>query len=158
MIEFISENLEDLSQEVSQKQFEISVEILRAVCTGVEDELTIVQLPIASKIPIETSVSKESFLDVLLLNISRVSEVEEYELCARAVKCIHKLEKYNPLKVNKMTSEITAEDVVDVANRINITITNEQVIRVLEMYDDEASNDSTATWDLIVENCIHSLN
>ncbi len=56
-----------------------------------------------------------------------------------------------------MTKEITAEDVIEVANRINITITNEQVVQVLEMYDDEASNDPTATWDLIVDNCIYKL-
>lgn len=56
-----------------------------------------------------------------------------------------------------MTKEITAEDVIEVANRINITITNEQVTQVLEMYDNEASNDPTATWDLIVDNCIYKL-
>jgi len=36
-------------------------------------------------------------------------------------------------------------------------ITIKQVRQVLEMYDDEADNDPTATWNLIVENCLYNL-
>lgn len=56
-----------------------------------------------------------------------------------------------------MTSQVTKQDVVNVANRINVSVTGEQITEVLKMYDGEADNDPTATWDLIVENCIQSL-
>jgi uncharacterized protein YpuA (DUF1002 family) len=56
-----------------------------------------------------------------------------------------------------MTTEILAQDVKDVAERLNINLSDEQINEVLEMYDAEADNDPTATWDLIVENCIYTL-
>ena len=56
-----------------------------------------------------------------------------------------------------MTQEINAEDVLQVANGLNMNVTIEQINQVLEMYDDEADNDPTATWDLIVENCLYNL-
>ena len=56
-----------------------------------------------------------------------------------------------------MTKEITAMDVVNVATELKMDITIKQVRQVLEMYDDAADNDETATWDLIVENCLYNL-
>ena len=56
-----------------------------------------------------------------------------------------------------MTKEITAQDVAQVAIDLKMDITIGQVNQVLEMYDDEANNDETATWDLIVENCLYNL-
>jgi len=56
-----------------------------------------------------------------------------------------------------MTKEITAQDVAQVAIDLGMDITIGQVNQVLEMYDDEADNDTTATWDLIVENCLYNL-
>jgi hypothetical protein len=56
-----------------------------------------------------------------------------------------------------MTQEINAEDVLQVANGLNMNVTIEQINQVLEMYDDEADNDPTATWNLIVENCLYNL-
>ncbi len=56
-----------------------------------------------------------------------------------------------------MTKEISPIDVVNVAESLKMDITIKQVRQVLEMYDDEADNDSTATWDLIVENCLYNL-
>jgi len=56
-----------------------------------------------------------------------------------------------------MTKEITPIDVVNVATNLKMDITIKQVRQVLEMYDDEADNDKTATWDLIVENCLYNL-
>jgi hypothetical protein len=56
-----------------------------------------------------------------------------------------------------MTTEIKAQDVVQVAIDLGMDITIGQVNQVLEMYDDEADNDETATWDLIVENCLYNL-
>jgi hypothetical protein len=56
-----------------------------------------------------------------------------------------------------MTKEITPIDVVNVATDLKMDITIKQVRQVLEMYDDAADNDETATWDLIVENCLYNL-
>jgi hypothetical protein len=56
-----------------------------------------------------------------------------------------------------MTKEISPIDVVNVATNLKMDITIKQVRQVLEMYDDEADNDKTATWDLIVENCLYNL-
>ena len=56
-----------------------------------------------------------------------------------------------------MTKEITAQDVAQVAIDLKMDITIGQVNQVLEMYDDEADNDPTATWNLIVENCLYNL-
>jgi hypothetical protein len=56
-----------------------------------------------------------------------------------------------------MTKEITAQDVAQVAIDLKMDITIGQVNQVLEMYNDEADNDETATWDLIVENCLYNL-
>jgi hypothetical protein len=56
-----------------------------------------------------------------------------------------------------MTTEITPIDIVNVADSLKKDITIKQIRQVLEMYDDEADNDPTATWELIVENCIYNL-
>jgi hypothetical protein len=56
-----------------------------------------------------------------------------------------------------MTNEITAQDIVQVAERLNMDISIGDINRVLEMYESEADNDPTATWDLIVENCLYNL-
>jgi hypothetical protein len=56
-----------------------------------------------------------------------------------------------------MTKEISPIDVVNVAESLKMDITIKQVRQVLEMFESEADNDSTATWDLIVENCLYNL-
>ena len=56
-----------------------------------------------------------------------------------------------------MTKEITPIDVVNVATDLKMDITIKQVRQVLEMFDSEADNDPTATWELIVENCLYNL-
>jgi hypothetical protein len=61
------------------------------------------------------------------------------------------------LKQEIMTTEIKAQDVAQVAIDLGMDITIGQVNQVLEMYDDEADNDPTATWNLIVENCLYNL-
>jgi hypothetical protein len=61
------------------------------------------------------------------------------------------------LKQEIMTTEIKAQDVAQVAIDLGMDITIGQINQVLEMYDDEADNDPTATWNLIVENCLYNL-
>jgi len=54
---------------------------------------------------------------------------------------------------------VSAIDVRNVAKRINVAITDDQIMEVLEMYEEETKydNDPTATWDLIVEHCIYNV-
>jgi hypothetical protein len=56
-----------------------------------------------------------------------------------------------------MTNKITAQDIVQVAESLNMDISIGDINRVLEMYENEADNDPTATWNLIVENCLYNL-
>ncbi len=52
---------------------------------------------------------------------------------------------------------ITKEDVISVSNDIGISLNEEQINQVLEMYESEENNDPTGTWNLIIENCIINL-
>ena len=56
-----------------------------------------------------------------------------------------------------MKNTIQEEDVYRVANELCIGLTDEQVASVLEQYPTEQEEDSTATWDLVVEHIIHNL-
>lgn len=91
MIEFEATNLEELEQEAFQKRYEISIATVKAICKGIEENVDVVSLGFLSKIDMDISVKKENFLEALELNIGRVSEMEEYELCAKAVEYIQLL-------------------------------------------------------------------
>ena len=54
------------------------------------------------------------------------------------------------------TKEIVADDVIKVANDLDIKLTNEKIDFVLCNYDNEANDDPSATWDLIVENLLYN--
>ena len=56
-----------------------------------------------------------------------------------------------------MVSNISEIDVVVVANSIKKSLTTEQVNQVLAMYADEEESDPSATWNLIIENCIYQV-
>jgi hypothetical protein len=49
------------------------------------------------------------------------------------------------------------EDVVSVATGISISLTEEEIQEVLEMYPEAQENDPSGTWDLVIENCIHNV-
>lgn len=51
-------------------------------------------------------------------------------------------------------SGLTKEDVIEVASSIGVTLTDDQIDEVLEMYPSEQRNDPTGTWELIIEHCI----
>lgn len=53
--------------------------------------------------------------------------------------------------------EIQKEDIIEVAETLNITLTETEIDNVLSIYESEADNDPTATWDLVVENCIYNV-
>lgn len=56
-----------------------------------------------------------------------------------------------------LSSEITSADVIEVAFNLNLNPTLSQINEVLRLYDGEAKNDPTATWDLIVENILYNI-
>jgi uncharacterized protein YpuA (DUF1002 family) len=59
--------------------------------------------------------------------------------------------KYRPIKPN----EITEQDVREVANKLNIGITDDQIKEVIENYSPE--DDTTSNWSEIVESLIYNL-
>jgi hypothetical protein len=52
---------------------------------------------------------------------------------------------------------ITRLDVIEVANQIGKTLTESDIDEVLAIYPNEQDNDPTATWNLVVENCIYNV-
>jgi hypothetical protein len=56
-----------------------------------------------------------------------------------------------------MVSNISETDVVVVANSIKKKLTTEQVNKVILMFPHEEECDTTGTWNLIVEHCIHQV-
>jgi Ca2+-binding EF-hand superfamily protein len=52
---------------------------------------------------------------------------------------------------------ISKDDVIDISKTINVTLTDEQIDKVLEMYPSEQDNDTSGTWDLVIENCIYQI-
>lgn len=52
---------------------------------------------------------------------------------------------------------ITRLDIIEVANRLGFELTEAEIDEVLSIYPAEEDNDLTATWDLIVENCIYNV-
>jgi hypothetical protein len=56
-----------------------------------------------------------------------------------------------------MSNNITREDILNVASTLRVNLTNNELNQVIELYPSEERNDKTATWDLIVEQCIYTL-
>ena len=59
--------------------------------------------------------------------------------------------------VKKTTNSISPEDVIVVANSIGRTVSDVQVEKVLERFDEESAKDKGGSWDLIVEHILHLL-
>lgn len=93
MIQFEATNLEELEQEAFQKRYEISIATVTAICKGIEENVDVISLGFLSNIDMDISVKKDNFLEALELNIGRVSEMEEYELCAKAAEYIQILKQ-----------------------------------------------------------------
>jgi uncharacterized protein YpuA (DUF1002 family) len=56
-----------------------------------------------------------------------------------------------------MVSNICTEDIIQVANSLNVSLTETQVNKILHLYNEEEECDPTGTWDLIVEHCIYKI-
>jgi len=54
-------------------------------------------------------------------------------------------------------NQISNSDVKFVAASINKTLTEKQINEVLDMYPSEQESDSSATWNLVIEECIYQV-
>ena len=62
------------------------------------------------------------------------------------------------MEFSKNKLGVSPLDVIHVARTLNfVTPTDIQIEQVLTMVDSEAEQDTTATWDLIVENVLHQV-
>jgi hypothetical protein len=59
------------------------------------------------------------------------------------------------MKDLELTKEISIEDVISVAESINLDPSIGEINQVLRNFDVESEQDPTATWDLIVENLLY---
>lgn len=55
-------------------------------------------------------------------------------------------------------TKISREDVLQVANQLGYKPTEAQINEVLEMYPSEQESDPSGTWNLVVEQCLSTLN
>jgi hypothetical protein len=92
MINFESTNFDDLSKEALNRAHEISVEIITAICKGMDENAEVISLGLFSNLNLDILIKKADYLNALKTNLNRVAELEEYELCAKAIKCINILE------------------------------------------------------------------
>lgn len=58
---------------------------------------------------------------------------------------------------NETKQNIDIQDVLSVAENLGLSMLPFDINRVLKMYPSEQRNDPTATWDLVVENCIYQI-
>jgi hypothetical protein len=56
-----------------------------------------------------------------------------------------------------MVCNINREDVIAVAERVMAPLTEEQINKVMDIYNFEEECDPTGSWDLIVEHCINQV-
>lgn len=61
------------------------------------------------------------------------------------------------LPISSNENKIVSDDVINVAMQINKTLTPYQIAEVLTRYPSEQDNDSSATWDLVIEKCIYDV-
>lgn len=92
MLEFEANNLEELEEEARLKATEISLAIIQAVCDGLDEGADVIALGILSSLDMDITIKKENYLEALTLNLQRVEDAEEYELCSRAIKWIEQLQ------------------------------------------------------------------
>ena len=52
---------------------------------------------------------------------------------------------------------LTPEDVKAVAKSLKMELSDDQITKVMELYPSDQDQDPTATWDLVVENCIYQV-
>ncbi len=91
MLEFESNNMEDLEEEARHRATEISMAIAKAVCDGLDAGADVVALGFMKNINLDINVNKSNYLEALSTNLHRIEAAEEFELCQRVVQWIEKL-------------------------------------------------------------------
>jgi len=91
MIEFNSQNMEDLEEEAKIRAIEVSLAIVEGICNGLDQGADVIALGFMKAQNLDININKHDYLKALELNIPRVEEAEEFELCQRAVQWIDKL-------------------------------------------------------------------
>ena len=84
----------ELYQKLLEKGNEFSLLICDNICTALDEgigEVTI-EIELDDVLAIDVTCAREDYLEALILNLPRVEEEEEYELCTRVVNHIKKLE------------------------------------------------------------------
>lgn len=79
--------------------------------------------------------------------ISALKQIRKFSIEKKRVRRWLHLKKQKPM--------LSKKDIHKVAKDIGFTLTSKQVNVVMGMYNGEQENDPTATWDLVVENCIY---
>jgi len=92
MLDLNATNIEELESELAERAIEVSVEVIRSVCKGLEVNADKVNLAILSNIDMDLIVDKNNYLQTLKLNLPRCEQAEEFELCKKASEWIKKLE------------------------------------------------------------------
>ena len=67
------------------------LQLLRGICNGLDQGADVIALGFMKSQNLDINVNKPDYLQALLLNLPRVEEAEEFELCQRAVQWIDKL-------------------------------------------------------------------
>jgi len=91
MIEFNSQNMEDLEEEAKIRAIEVSLAIVEGICNGLDQGADVIALGFMKAQNLDININKPDYLKALGLNLPRVEEAEEFELCQRAVQWIDKL-------------------------------------------------------------------
>lgn len=92
MLRFNATNLEELQEEVNQRAHEVSVAVVTAICDALDAGVDRVEVGLVKGGGISLGVEQKDFLRSMQTNLDRCQEVEEYELCARAVEWMAKLQ------------------------------------------------------------------
>jgi len=92
MIEFESTNMDDLEEEARLKATEISIAIVTGICKGLDEGADVIALGFMKNLDLDINIKRSNYLDALKLNLPRVEDAEEFELCMRAATWIKKLE------------------------------------------------------------------
>ena len=91
MIQFEATNFDELDEEARLRATEVAITVVNAVCRAIEEKVDVVSVGIIANLDLDLTISKENFLEALELNIQKIEEAEEFELCAKAVKYINLL-------------------------------------------------------------------
>jgi len=92
MLEFNANNMEELEEEARLKATEVSMAVVEGICNGLDEGADVIALGILSSLDMDITVKRENYLEALKLNLHRVENAEEFELCQRAVQWIKQLE------------------------------------------------------------------